>query len=161
MHYGVRADEPDDVIDLYCASRHQGLGPEVKRRIVLGTFALSSGYYDAYYLNALKVRTLLARDLEAAFERVDVIASPVSPFTAFKLGEKTNDPLAMYLADIYTISANLAGIAALSIPCGFDATRLPVGLQLMAPHFAEDRLLAVAHQFQRLTDHHTKQPPPE
>ena len=161
VHYGVRAEEPDDVIDLYCASRHQGLGPEVKRRIMLGTFALSSGYYDAYYLRALKVRTLLARDFEAAFDKVDLIASPVSPFTAFRLGEKTADPLAMYLADVYTISANLAGIAALSIPCGFDVNALPVGLQLMAPHFAEQRLLAVGHQFQRLTDHHTRRPPLE
>ena len=161
VHYGVRAEEPDDVIDLYCASRHQGFGPEVKRRIMLGTFALSSGYYDAYYVRALKVRTLLARDFEAAFDKVDLIASPVSPFTAFRLGEKTADPLAMYLADVYTISANLAGIAALSIPCGFDVNALPVGLQLMAPHFAEQRLLAVGHQFQRLTDHHTRRPPLE
>jgi aspartyl-tRNA(Asn)/glutamyl-tRNA(Gln) amidotransferase subunit A len=159
VHYGVRAERPKDVIDLYCASRHQGLGPEVQRRIMLGTFALSSGYYDAYYLKALKVRTLLARDFAAAFEKVDVIASPVSPGTAFRLGEKTADPLAMYLADIYTVSANLAGIAALSLPCGFDSRGLPIGLQLMAPHFAEERLLAIGHQFQRLTDHHTRRPP--
>ena len=158
VHYGVRVDQPADVMDMYCASRHQGLGPEVQRRIMLGTFALSSGYYDAYYLKALKVRTLLARDFAAAFEQVDVIASPVSPFTAFRLGERTADPLAMYLADIYTISANLAGIAGLSIPCGFDTAGLPIGLQLMAPHFAEERLLAIGHQFQQRTDFHTHRP---
>lgn len=161
VHYGIRADQAEDIVDLYCASRRQGLGPEVRRRIMLGTFALSSGYYDAYYLKALKVRTLLARDFETAFKKVDVIASPVSPYTAFKLGEKTDDPLTMYLADIYTISANLAGIAGISIPCGFDTGGLPIGLQLMAPHFAEDRLLAISHQFQQLTDHHTKRPPME
>ncbi|MCK4660117.1 MAG: Asp-tRNA(Asn)/Glu-tRNA(Gln) amidotransferase subunit GatA [Phycisphaerae bacterium] len=159
VHYGVRADRHEGIVDLYCASRDQGFGQEVKRRIMLGTFALSSGYYDAYYLKALKVRTLLARDFEAAFEQVDVIASPVSPVTAFKLGEKIDDPLAMYLADIHTTSVNLAGIAGLSIPCGFDADGLPIGLQLMAPHFAEERLLAVGHQFQCLTDYHTKHPP--
>ncbi|MCP4589802.1 MAG: Asp-tRNA(Asn)/Glu-tRNA(Gln) amidotransferase subunit GatA [bacterium] len=158
VHYGVRAEHPEDVIDLYCASRSQGLGAEVKRRIMLGTFSLSSGYYDAYYLKALQVRTLLKRDFESAFEKVDAIASPVAPTTAFKLGEKTEDPLSMYLADVYTISANLAGIPAVSLPCGFDPEGLPIGLQMMAPPYAEDRLLALGHQYQRLTDHHLRHP---
>jgi aspartyl-tRNA(Asn)/glutamyl-tRNA(Gln) amidotransferase subunit A len=125
---------------------------------MLGTYALSSGYYDAYYLKALKVRTLLRNDFEEAFKTVDVIASPVAPTTAFRLGEKTDDPLAMYLADIYTTSANLAGIPGISVPCGFDESGLPVGLQLMGPPFAEDVLLAVAHQYQLVTDHHTRCP---
>jgi len=158
VRYGRRAERPQDIVDLYCSSRGQGFGPEVKRRIMLGTYALSTGYYDAYYLKALKVRTLIQRDFDAAFGKVDVIASPVSPTTAFKLGEKLDEPLAMYLADIYTISANLAGIPAVSVPCGFDDQGLPVGLQLMGRPFEEERLLAVAHQYQLRTDHHTRQP---
>jgi aspartyl-tRNA(Asn)/glutamyl-tRNA(Gln) amidotransferase subunit A len=159
VRYGHRADQPDDFIDLYSSSRGEGFGDEVKRRIMLGTYALSAGYYEAYYLKALKVRTLIKGDFDAAFEKVDAIVSPVSPTTAFRLGEKIEDPLAMYLADIYTISANLAGICALSVPCGFDDQSLPVGLQLMGPPFAEERILAIAHQYQRRTDFHTRIPP--
>ncbi len=159
VHFGHRTANPKDIIDLYASTRGEGFGQEVKRRIMLGTFALSSGYYDAYYLKALKVRRLIQRDFDQAFERVDVIASPVAPTTAFRLGEKSLDPLAMYLGDLYTISANLAGICAISIPAGFDREGLPIGLQLMAPAFGEEKLLAVAHQYQRLTDHHHRRPP--
>jgi aspartyl-tRNA(Asn)/glutamyl-tRNA(Gln) amidotransferase subunit A len=126
---------------------------------MLGTYTLSSGYYDAYYLKALKVRTLIKQDFEKAFEQVDVIASPVAPSTAFPIGEKSNDPLAMYLTDIYTISANLAGICAASAPCGFDGRGLPIGLQLMGRAFGEETVLAALHQYQLLTDYHTVQPP--
>ena len=160
VRYGFRADKPKDITDLYASSRGQAFGAEVKLRIMLGTFALSSGYYDAYYLKALAVRTLIKRDFEAAFSQVDVIASPVAPTTAFKFGDKSDDPLAMYLSDIYTISANLSGICAMSLPCGFDSSGLPIGLQLMGPPFGEERLLSVGHQYQRLTDHHTKRPSP-
>jgi aspartyl-tRNA(Asn)/glutamyl-tRNA(Gln) amidotransferase subunit A len=161
VHYGYRAPGIDDVIEMYSASRRDGFGPEVKRRIMLGTYALSSGYYDAFYLKALKVRTLLRRDFEQAFQTVDVIASPVTPTTAFRLGEKTGDPLAMYLADVYTTSVNLAGIPAISVPCGFDSAGTPIGLQLMGPAFGEEVLLATAHQYQRVTDHHLRRPPVE
>jgi aspartyl-tRNA(Asn)/glutamyl-tRNA(Gln) amidotransferase subunit A len=159
MHYGYRTARPKDAIDLYSSSRGEGFGPEVKRRIMLGTYVLSSGYYDAYYLKALKVRTLIKRDFDEAFKNVDVIASPVAPTTAFRIGEKAEDPLAMYLGDIYTISANLAGVCAMSLPCGFDQEGLPIGLQLMGPAFGEEKLLATAHQYQLRTDHHTKVPP--
>lgn len=159
VHYGHRTSHPKDIHDLYSRSRGEGFGAEVKRRIMLGTYALSSGYYDAYYLMALKVRTLIKRDFDKAFQSVDLLASPVAPTTAFKIGEKSDDPLAMYLADIYTTSANLAGVCAMSLPADFDASGLPIGLQLTAPPFAEPRLLAAGHQFQRLTDHHTKLPP--
>ncbi|MGB2986569.1 MAG: Asp-tRNA(Asn)/Glu-tRNA(Gln) amidotransferase subunit GatA [Phycisphaerae bacterium] len=158
VHYGYRTAHPKDIIDLYSSSRGEGFGAEVKRRIMLGTYALSSGYYDAYYLTALKVRTLIKRDFDEAFKRVDVIASPVAPTTAFRIGEKTEDPLAMYLSDIYTISANLAGICAISLPCGFDEEGLPIGLQLMGPAFGEEKLLSVAHQYQLCTDHHRRAP---
>lgn len=158
VHYGYRTPNPKDVFDMYAASRGEGFGTEVKRRIMLGTYALSSGYYDAYYLKALKVRTLIKQDFDEAFEKVDVIASPVAPTTAYKIGEKTKDPLTMYLGDIYTISANLAGICAISLPCGFDSKNLPIGLQLMGPAFGEQRLLSIAHQYQQTTDHHTKSP---
>ncbi len=158
VHYGYRTPHPKDALELYAATRGEGFGAEVKRRIMLGTYALSSGYYDAYYQKALKVRTLIKRDLDQAFEKVDVIASPVAPTTAFKIGEKSNNPLEMYLSDIYTLSANLAGICAISIPCGFDGRGLPIGMQLMAAAFAEPTLLAVAHQYQLLTDHHKTAP---
>jgi aspartyl-tRNA(Asn)/glutamyl-tRNA(Gln) amidotransferase subunit A len=159
VRFGHRAENADDITHMYALSRAQGLGDEVKRRIMLGTYALSAGYHDAYYLKALKVRTLIKGDFDKAFEHVDVIASPTSPTTAFALGEKTGDPLAMYLADVYTLSANLAGVCALSVPCGFDEPGLPVGLQLIGPPFAEERLLAVAHQYQLRTDFHTRVPP--
>jgi len=158
VHYGYRTENPKDVFDVYASSRGEGLGPEVKRRIMLGTYALSSGYYDAYYLKALQVRTLIQRDFECAFEKVDVIASPVAPTTAFPIGEKSDDPLAMYLSDIYTISANLAGICAISIPAGFDELGLPIGMQLMGSAFGEETLLGVAHQYQQCTDHHKQSP---
>jgi aspartyl-tRNA(Asn)/glutamyl-tRNA(Gln) amidotransferase subunit A len=158
VHYGYRAKDPKDYIDLYCASRQEGFGQEVKRRIMLGTFTLSSGYYDAYYLKALKVRTLIKQDFEKAFEGCDVIVSPTAPAPAWSFGQMSDDPLAMYLADIYTISANLAGIPAISVPCGFSSEGLPIGMQLMGRHFAEGRLLQVAWAYQQKTQWHTKRP---
>jgi aspartyl-tRNA(Asn)/glutamyl-tRNA(Gln) amidotransferase subunit A len=159
VRYGHRTREPADYIDSYSSSRAEGFGAEVKRRIMLGTYALSSGYYDAYYLKALKVRTLIKRDFTQAFGGCDVILSPTTPTAAFKVGEKSNNPLEMYLSDIYTTAANLAGIPAISIPCGLTQSGLPIGLQLMAPAFAEDRLLRIAHAFQQATNHHTLRPP--
>lgn len=159
VHYGHRTAKPDDYIDVYCASRQEGFGSEVKRRIMLGTYALSSGYYDAYYLKALKVRTLIKQDFEKAFKQVDVIVSPTSPTPPIRLGEKIDDPLAMYLIDIYTVSANLAGIPAISIPAGFTSANWPVGMQLMGSHFAEDKLLRIAHEYQLQTNWHTRMPP--
>jgi aspartyl-tRNA(Asn)/glutamyl-tRNA(Gln) amidotransferase subunit A len=144
VRYGHRAANPKDLDDLYQRSRGEGFGREVKRRIMLGTYALSAGYYDAYYLRAQKVRTLVRRDFEEAFKAVDVIATPTTPTTAFPLGEKLSDPLQMYLADIFTISCNLAGLPGLSMPCGQDAQGAPIGLQWMAPWFGEDVLCAVA-----------------
>ena len=158
VHYGHRAAKFDNLIDMYSASRGEGFGPEVKRRIMLGTYALSAGYYDAYYLKALKVRRLIRRDFDAAFERCDVLASPIASTPAFRLGELVNDPLAMYLSDIYTISANLAGIPGLSLPCGLSSTGLPIGLQLLAAPFEEEKLLRAARMFERATDWHTKRP---
>lgn len=157
VRYGHRAEDPSDLLDHYRRSRAEGFGEEVKRRIILGTYVLSSGYYDAYYLRAQKVRTLIRDDFTKAFESVDLIASPVSPTPPFKLGEKLDDPLAMYLADIYTISANLAGICGISVPCGFaeapGASRpLPVGLQLLGKPFGEAELLRVAHAYEQATD---------
>ncbi|GDY09235.1 MAG: Asp-tRNA(Asn)/Glu-tRNA(Gln) amidotransferase subunit GatA [Planctomycetota bacterium] len=158
VHYGHRAAKFDNLIDMYSASRGEGFGAEVKRRIMLGTYALSAGYYDAYYLKALKVRRLIRRDFDAAFERCDVLASPIASTPAFRLGELVNDPLAMYLSDIYTISANLAGIPGLSLPCGLSSTGLPIGLQLLAAPFEEEKLLRAARMFERATDWHTKRP---
>lgn len=158
IHYGHRAEKFSDLADLYCQSRGEGFGSEVKRRIMLGTYALSAGYYDAYYLKALKVRRRIADDFAAAFKIVDVIAGPVAPTPAFRLGEKLNDPLAMYLGDIYTISTNLAGLPGISVPCGLTAGKLPVGLQLQAPALNETRLLQVANQFQQLTAWHLETP---
>ena len=153
IHYGHRSEnfdaKEDGLVDLYCRSRGEGFGAEVKRRIMLGTYALSAGYYDAYYLKALKVRRRIREDYDKAFEDVDVIAGPVAPSTAFKLGEKMNDPLAMYLSDIYTISANLAGIPGVSVPCGEDGNGLPVGLQLQGPAFEESKLLQVATMLEK------------
>lgn len=159
VHYGHRTSKATDHIELYSASREEGFGPEVKRRIMLGTYGLSSGYYDAFYLKALKVRTLIRQDFERAFEKVNVILSPTSPTTAFRIGEKADDPLAMYLADIYTVSVNLAGIPGISIPCGFDAAGLPAGLQLIARAFDESTLLRAAHAYQMQTEWHTRVPP--
>ncbi len=159
VKYGYRTDKTDSLVSMYENTREEGFGEEVKRRIILGTFVLSSGYYDAYYLKGQKVRTLIKQDFENALNQCDVIASPVAPYPAFKLGEKLDDPLQMYLADIYTISANLAGIPAMSIPCGFTSTEnLPVGLQLMGKHFDESSLITVGHRFQQATDFHSKEP---
>ncbi len=162
IHYGHRSEEfdpaNDSLIDLYCQSRSEGFGAEVKRRIMLGTYALSAGYRDAYYLRALKVRRRIREDYDRAFEKVDVIAGPVCPTTAFRLGEHADDPLAMYLSDLYTISANLAGIPGISVPCGNSSSGLPVGLQLQGPAFAESRLLQAAHLLQTVTDWHAQVP---
>jgi aspartyl-tRNA(Asn)/glutamyl-tRNA(Gln) amidotransferase subunit A len=147
------------LVRLYRKSRAEGFGPEVKRRIMLGTYALSSGYYDAYYLKALKVRRLIRQDYDAAFQQgIDLIAGPCTTGPAFKLGEKVDDPLSMYLVDLYTVSANLAGVGGISIPCGFSKTGLPIGLQLQAPPLEEDKLLRAAHMFQTATDWHTRRP---
>jgi aspartyl-tRNA(Asn)/glutamyl-tRNA(Gln) amidotransferase subunit A len=159
VHYGLRTGSPADYIEVYSKSRAEGFGKEVKRRIMLGTYALSSGYYDAYYLKALKVRNLIRGDFTSAFEKCDCIMMPVSPTTAFKLGEKIDDPLQMYLSDIYTIAANLAGIPSISIPCGFDGNNLPVGLQILTSAFGEDKLLRIARMFEKETDWHTRKAP--
>jgi len=158
VHYGHRTENPKDYIEVYSKSRAEGFGPEVKRRIMLGTYALSSGYYDAYYLKALKVRNLIRADFTKAFEKADCIMMPTAPTTAFKTGEKIEDPLQMYLADIYTIAANLAGLPTISIPCGFDKNNLPIGLQILSPAFTEDRLLRIARMFESKTDYHTHKP---
>ncbi|HWD22060.1 MAG TPA: Asp-tRNA(Asn)/Glu-tRNA(Gln) amidotransferase subunit GatA [Burkholderiales bacterium] len=158
VRYGHRAQGHSDLADLYARSRAEGFGAEVKRRILTGTYVLSHGYYDAYYLQAQKVRRLIARDFAAAFERCDVILGPTAPSTAFALGAKTDDPVKMYLNDIFTIPAPLAGLPAASVPCGFDEAGLPVGLQLMGKHFSEAVLLGVAHRYQQATDWHLRVP---
>jgi len=161
VRFGHRCDSPRDLLDLYKRSRGEGFGDEVKRRIMTGTYVLSAGYYDAYYLKAQKVRQLIAADFARAFAEVDVVIGPTAPTAAFELGAKTSDPITMYLNDIYTIGANLAGLPAISIPCGFvreDGKDLPVGLQLVGRHFAESRLLSVSHQYQQLTDWHKRVP---
>lgn len=178
VHYGYRTDEAAMLRDLsaereqarstheidtslvrmYRQSRAEAFGDEVKRRIMLGTYALSAGYYDAYYLKALKVRRLIRNDFDAAFEKVDMIIGPTTPSPAFRAGEKLSDPLSMYLEDLFTVSANLAGIAGLSVPCGFTQAGLPIGVQLLAPAFAESRLLQAGHQYQLQTDWHTRMP---
>ena len=157
VRFGHRCDNPKDLLDLYQRSRGEGFGEEVKRRIMTGTYALSSGYYDAYYLKAQQCRRLISNDFQQAFKDIDVIMGPTTPTTAFKLGDKTDDPISMYLADIYTISTNLAGLPGLSIPSGF-VKGLPVGLQLIGNYFDEARLLNVAHSFQQATDWHKKNP---
>ena len=152
VRYGRRADQPKDLMDLYLRTREEGFGSEVKRRIILGTYVLSSGYYDAYYLRAQKVRTLIRRDFATAFEKVDVIVCPTSPDVAFPIGERTSDPLKMYLADIFTIAANLAGICGISVPCGFvhdGEKKLPVGLQFLGKSLDEARLLGIADAYER------------
>ena len=157
VRFGHRCDDPKDLLDLYQRSRGEGFGEEVKRRIMTGTYALSSGYYDAYYLKAQQCRRLISNDFQQAFSDIDVIMGPTTPTTAFKLGDKTDDPISMYLADIYTISTNLAGLPALSIPAGF-VKGLPVGLQIIGNYFEEARLLNVAHSYQQATDWHKKSP---
>jgi aspartyl-tRNA(Asn)/glutamyl-tRNA(Gln) amidotransferase subunit A len=161
VRYGHRADAPKDLLDHYKRTREEGFGSEVKRRIILGTYVLSSGYYDAYYLRAQKVRTLIRQDFTAAFAKCDALVCPTSPDLAFKLGERTDDPLRMYLADIFTIAANLAGICGVSVPCGFgetDGKKLPIGLQFLGKAFDEARLLQVAHAYEQSTDWHKAAP---
>src|SRR5271170_3075397 len=157
VRYGYRCDDPKDLTDLYKRSRGEGFGAEVKRRIMTGTYVLSAGYFDAYYLKAQKVRRLITDDFRAAFEQVDLVIGPTTPTPAFDIGAKINDPVTMYLNDIYTIGANLAGLPGVSLPCGF-VDGLPMGLQLVGPHFAEAKLLNAAHQFQSATDWHTQAP---
>ncbi len=160
VKYGYRSKESDSLLEMYMNTRQDGFGEEVKRRIMLGTFVLSSGYYDAYYLKGQKVRTLIKQDFENAFNQCDVIVAPNSPITAFKLKERIDDPIKMYLSDIYTISANLAGIPGIAIPCGISQKNgMPIGLQLMSRHFDEESLIAAGHHFQKNTDHHLQQPP--
>jgi len=158
VRFGYRAADPQDLQDLYKRSRGEGFGPEVKRRILIGAYALSAGYYDAYYLKAQQVRRLIREDFMRAFEAVDLIIGPTAPTTAFRLGEKADDPVSMYLSDIYTIAANLAGLPAMSVPAGF-VDGLPVGLHLVGNYFEEGRLLNAGHQYQQVTDWHTRIPP--
>ena len=158
VKYGYRSEHADNLMDMYTNTREEGFGEEVKRRILLGTFVLSSGYYDAYYLKGQKARTLIKQDFEEAYKKCDLMVGPIAPVPAFKLGEKLYDPLQMYLSDIFTISANLAGIPAMSIPCGQSKDNLPIGLQLMGKHFDEETLLNVAHRYQHTTDHHLQHP---
>ncbi|WP_138090286.1 Asp-tRNA(Asn)/Glu-tRNA(Gln) amidotransferase subunit GatA [Halalkalibacterium halodurans] len=157
VRYGFRSDNADNLLDMYKQTRAEGFGDEVKRRIMLGTFALSSGYYDAYYKKAQQVRTLIKQDFEKVFEQYDVIIGPTTPTPAFKIGEKTDDPLTMYANDILTIPVNLAGVPAISVPCGFD-NGLPLGLQIIGKHFDEGSVYRVAHAFEQATDYHTKRP---
>jgi aspartyl-tRNA(Asn)/glutamyl-tRNA(Gln) amidotransferase subunit A len=158
VRYGFRARDADDLFTMYARTRAQGFGPEVKRRIMLGTYVLSAGYYDAYYLKAQQVRTLIRRDYEEAFTRVDVVAMPTTPTAAFRIGERVDDPLQMYLGDVFTVSANLAGLPAISIPCGFTSERLPVGLQLTGRMFDETTLLRIADAYERDTEWSKRQP---
>ena len=158
VRFGYRADNPEDLLDLYCRSRGEGFGAEVRRRILTGTYVLSAGYYDAYYLKALKVRRLIRQDFDRAFGEVDLIAGPITAAPAFKLGEMAGDPLAMYLVDLYTVSANLAGIPGLCLPCGRSKAGLPIGLQLQAPALEEERLLRGARMFEQVSEWHTLPP---
>jgi aspartyl-tRNA(Asn)/glutamyl-tRNA(Gln) amidotransferase subunit A len=157
VRYGYRCEDPKDIEDLFMRTREEGFGAEVKRRILIGTYALSAGYYDAFYLKAQKCRQLVANDFSEAFKSVDVILSPTTPGTSFKSGEKTNDPVEMYLQDIFTIPANLAGLPGLSIPCG-EHNGLPLGMQLVGNSLEEGKLLQFAHSFQSNTDWHMKMP---
>jgi len=158
VKYGLRSKQTKDLLDMYMKTRQEGFGPEVKRRIMLGTYALSAGYYDAYYAKAQAVRTLIRRDFEAAFQEVDLIVTPVTPTPAFKLGEKLQDPLQMYLSDIYTISVNLAGNPAISVPCGFSKSGLPIGMQLVGRPFEEDVMIRGAYAYEQATDWRAKRP---
>jgi aspartyl-tRNA(Asn)/glutamyl-tRNA(Gln) amidotransferase subunit A len=158
VRFGYRCEDPVDLMDLYCRSRAEGFGTEVKRRIMVGTYALSEGYYDAYYVKAQRIRRMIKEDFAKALSEVDVIMGPVAPTPAFDLGSNTKDPVAMYLEDIYTLSANMAGIPAMSAPAGFVKGR-PVGLHIMGNYFAESKLLNIAHQYQQVTDWHLQTPP--
>jgi len=159
VHYGHRTPAPSDLIDMYSRSRGEGFGLEAKRRIMIGTFVLSSGYYDAFYLKAMKVRRLIRNDYEEAYKKVDAVICPTSPVVAFPLGSRLDDPLKLYAVDILTVSANLAAIPGISFPCGFTDDGLPVGAQIFGRHFEDDRVLALAHAFQSATDFHTRMPP--
>lgn len=158
VRYGYRADDIQDLEDLYVRSRSEGFGDEVKMRIMLGTFSLSSGYYDAYFKKAGKVRTMIRQEFEELFEKYDVVAGPVTTSTAFKFGEKSDDPIEMYLADLLTVPVNLAGLPSISVPCGFDSDNLPIGLQLIGNYFDEATLYKTAYAYEQATDHHTKHP---
>jgi aspartyl-tRNA(Asn)/glutamyl-tRNA(Gln) amidotransferase subunit A len=161
VHFGHRTAEPvRDIIELFSKTRAEGFGEEVQRRIMIGTYALSSGYYDAYYLRALKIRALILRDFEQAFGKCDAILCPTSPTPAFKAGEKTGDPLQMYLCDVFTVTCNIAGIAGISLPCGFTSGEkpLPIGMQLLGPTFSEPKLLRIARMYEAATDWHTRRP---
>lgn len=158
VRYGHRVQDPKDLIDMYTRSRSEGFGSEVKRRIMLGTYVLSSGYYDAYYLKAQKVRTLIQKDFLDAFQKFDVLLTPVTPSPAFKLGEKTDDPVAMYLSDIFTINVNLAGLPGMSLPCGFTKSGLPIGMQLIAKHFEEEKIFRAAYAYEQNSEWHKKKP---
>ena len=159
IKYGYRTPRWSNLRDMYMRTRDEGFGAEVKRRIMLGTYALSAGYYEAYYRKAQQVRTLILRDFEEAFRHVDVIVAPTTPTPAFKIGEKTDDPLQMYLSDVFTVPVNLAGIPAISVPCGFNSAGLPIGLQLIGKPFDEETVLRVAHAFEQHTDYHRRKPP--
>lgn len=159
VKYGYRDAGAKELLEMYEKTRSRGFGAEVKRRIMLGTYALSSGYYDAYYKKASHVRTLIMKDFKKGFDRCDVMLTPVAPTPSFKIGEKVNDPLRMYLSDVFTIPANLAGLPAISVPCGFSAEGLPVGIQLLGNHFAEEKILQVAYNFESETDFHMRKPP--
>ncbi len=158
VKYGYRASSPKDLLDMYMRSRDEGFGPEVKRRIMLGTYALSAGYYEAYYKKGQQARTLIKRDFDEAFKKADVIATPTAPTAAFKIGEKSADPLQMYLSDIFTISVNLAGIPGISLPCGFTSANLPIGLQILGKHFDEESVLHAAYAYEQATEWHKKKP---
>jgi aspartyl-tRNA(Asn)/glutamyl-tRNA(Gln) amidotransferase subunit A len=158
VKYGYRTEGQQNLMEMYRSTRTEGFGPEVQRRIIIGTYCLSAGYYDAYYGKASQVRTLIVEDFNKAFESCDVILAPVAPTPAFKIGDKVADPLQMYLSDIFTLSANLAGIPGLSVPCGFSKDKLPVGLQILGKHFDEEALFRMAYNFEQATDFHTKRP---
>jgi aspartyl-tRNA(Asn)/glutamyl-tRNA(Gln) amidotransferase subunit A len=158
VRYGHRVAAPDNLLDMYARTRAEGFGAEVKRRIMLGTYALSAGYYEAYYRKAQQLRTLFRQDFQQAFSQCAAIVAPVAPVPAFRLGERLDDPLQMYLADIFTIPVNLAGLPAMSVPCGFSPQGLPIGLQIMAPPFGEETIFQVAAAFEAATDFHTRKP---
>jgi aspartyl-tRNA(Asn)/glutamyl-tRNA(Gln) amidotransferase subunit A len=158
VKFGLRAKETRNLLEMYSKTRQEGFGPEVKRRIMLGTYALSSGYYEAYYGKAQAVRTLICQDFDSAFKEVDLIATPVTPTPAFKFGEKSEDPLQMYLSDIFTISVNLAGLPAIAVPCGLSSAGLPIGLQLIGRAFEEETILRAAHAYEQATSWRTKKP---
>jgi aspartyl-tRNA(Asn)/glutamyl-tRNA(Gln) amidotransferase subunit A len=158
VKYGLRIPQAKDLMSMYRQTRHKGFGPEVKRRIMLGTYVLSAGYYDAYYMKASQVRTLIRQDFVDAFRQCDALLAPVAPIPAFKIGEKTDDPLQMYLSDVLTLPASLAGIPGISVPCGFSSEGLPIGLQVLGPHFKEETILRIAHQFEQATEFHRAKP---